>query len=253
MPLLTNSFNKTRDDFGTLKEYNQYLEDVETLSKLFHACSELTSAFNILNDIDVEKMEAQIEAYQAENASLIAKNKHKSELDQYSQAERDELEKRARAERVRLIEEAERIDRLEEERTKQEIVDALSRPGGGEELAREIRAKADKAKADRAAALAAAVPPSLAALNPAHHDDKDHPPTSPSYAGPYVPIPYADPDLLPWSHWYEMKEDYVDGRSGVVWAKEDRDKKVRGGGWDLHTFWEMEIRGAVEGLGIEPL
>lgn len=34
VPLLTDSFNKTRDDFETLKEYNQYLEDVETLSKL---------------------------------------------------------------------------------------------------------------------------------------------------------------------------------------------------------------------------
>lgn len=32
--MLTDSFNKTRDDFESLKEYNQYLEDVETLSEL---------------------------------------------------------------------------------------------------------------------------------------------------------------------------------------------------------------------------
>ncbi len=50
-----------------------------------------------------------------------------------------------------------------------------------------------------------------------------------------------------------MKEDYVDGRSGTIWVKEDKEGKVRGGGYELRTFWGMEIRSAVEGLGVEPL
>ena len=50
-----------------------------------------------------------------------------------------------------------------------------------------------------------------------------------------------------------MKEDYLDGRSGVIWTKEDKDGTVRGGGYDLKLFWEMEVRCAVEALGVEPL
>lgn len=50
-----------------------------------------------------------------------------------------------------------------------------------------------------------------------------------------------------------MKEDYVDGRGGVFEVKEDKDGRVRGGGFDLGLFWEMEIRAAVEGLGVERL
>lgn len=50
-----------------------------------------------------------------------------------------------------------------------------------------------------------------------------------------------------------IKEDYIDGRSGVSFVKEDKEGKVRGGGFELRTFWEMEIRSAIEGLGVEPL
>lgn len=31
--ILTSRYNKTRDDFASLKEYNQYLEDVEDMSE----------------------------------------------------------------------------------------------------------------------------------------------------------------------------------------------------------------------------
>ena len=36
-------------------------------------------------------------------------------------------------------------------------------------------------------------------------------------------------------------------------AKRNKDGRYRGGGFDLRQFWEMEIRSAVESLGIEPL
>ena len=45
----------------------------------------------------------------------------------------------------------------------------------------------------------------------------------------------------------------MDGRSGVLWVKEDKEGKVRGGGYDLRMFWEMEIRCAVESLAVDPL
>lgn len=84
--------------------------------------------------------------------------------------------------------------------------------------------------------------------------EEDHPdPLSVEYNGPYVAFPYSNPEEAVWSSWYTLKEDYVDGREGVWTIKEDKEGKVRGGGFELGLFWEMEIRSAVEGLGIEPL
>jgi CDK-activating kinase assembly factor MAT1 len=204
-----------------------------------------------LNDIDVPETEARIAAYQSENAALITKNKHKAAVESMSASEREEVEKRAKAERARMIEEAERVERAEDERVKAEIVDALSRQEGGEALAKELRERHAKAKAARQAALAAAVPPSLAQL--AKDEGPAHSPNSPAYAGPYVPIPYNDPDTAPWAEWYSLSDEYADGRAGVVKAREDRNKIYRAGGWDVREYWELEVRCAIESLCIEPL
>lgn len=75
-------------------------------------------------------------------------------------------------------------------------------------------------------------------------------PLDPGYHGPFVPIPFQDPDQAIWKDWYTLKDDYADGRPGVLAVKEDKDGKVRGGGYDLKEFWEMEIRSAVEGLAV---
>ncbi|GMK58303.1 hypothetical protein CspeluHIS016_0503350 [Cutaneotrichosporon spelunceum] len=232
-------FNKRQDDFPTQRAYDDYLQDVEEMT------------FNLLNDTDVPETEARIAAYQNENASLITTNKHKAAMESMSAAEREEVEKRARAERARMIEDAERVERAEDERVKAEIVDALSRQEGGEAFAKEIRVKHARAKAARAAALAAAVPPSLALL--AKDEGPAHSPNSPAYAGPYVPIPYDDPDTAPWASWYGLREEYADGRAGVVKAREDKEKAYRAGGWDVREYWELEVRSAIESLCIEPL
>ena len=178
-----------------------------------------------------------------------------------------------------MVEEAERVEREEGARVRSEIVEALvgstccftyvpstdwrwenkltgySQAGGSKQMADDIKTRGDRAKAARAEALAQAIPPSLAVFyqNLPLSTEVDHSPLSPSYAGPYVAIPYSDPDLAAWKKWYEMKEDYVDGRSGVIWVKEDKEGKVRGGGYDLNLFWEMEVRCAVEALGVKPI
>lgn len=204
--------------------------------------------FNLLNDVNVAQTEERLAKWAADNAGQIATNQHKLAMEALSQTERDDVERRARAERKHMIEEAERVERAEETRVRAELVDALARTSGGPEAAREITERAARAKAARAAALAATVPPSLAALYSNNAEIEQHAPTSPSYAGPYVAIPHSDPDAAAWSGWYDLQDDYADGRSGVIWAKEDRESKVKAGGWNLGLFWEMEVRSAVEGL-----
>jgi CDK-activating kinase assembly factor MAT1 len=124
---------------------------------------------------------------------------------------------------------------------------------GDKAKAQEIRERTDREKAARVEALARAVPPSLTNLSSSTNDQDDLDPLSAGYNGPYVAIPYSDPAQAAWTGWYDLRPDYMDGREGVWSVKEGKDGKVRGGGYDLSLFWEMEIRSAVEGLGIEPM
>ena len=190
------------------------------------------------------------------NAGLLAANAERAALESLSQTEKDELERRARDERRRMVEEAERKELEEERRLKQEIVDALAH--GSAATAEEIRQRGEKEKVARAEALAKAVPPSLSSLYAsilptAMASDIEHSPLSPNYAGPWVAMPYADLDNATYTTWYDLKEDYVDGRRGVRFGLDDKDGTVRPGGYDLSGWWHLELRAAVEGLAIEPI
>lgn len=82
-------FNKKEDDFATLREYNDYLEEIETI------------IFNLCNNIDVVETNKRIEQYKKENKDIILKNKIKIgkeelQLEELLEEERhcDELRKR---------------------------------------------------------------------------------------------------------------------------------------------------------------
>jgi hypothetical protein len=83
------------------------------------------AAFNLLNDIDLDRTERRIAEHAKQNAKLIAANQEKAALEAMSQSERDEVERRAREERMRMVEEAQRLERSEEERVKAEVIEAL--------------------------------------------------------------------------------------------------------------------------------
>ncbi|OXG98333.1 CDK-activating kinase assembly factor MAT1, partial [Cryptococcus neoformans A1-35-8] len=230
-------FNKRRGDFDSDKEYDDYLEKVEDYT------------FNLLNDVDVAQTEKYIEDWQRDNRKDIDDNKLKISEESMTQSKREETDRRVREERMRKMEEAERIEKIEVERIRGEITDALSR--GEKRRARDIELKAREAKRLREEALFEYVPPSL--LASMVRTDTQHSPLSPSYNGPYVPIPYSDPDHASWVDWYDRQPEYVDRRSRVMFIREDKEGKVRGGGYDLNLFWEMEVRSAVEAVGVEPL
>ncbi|XP_061367803.1 uncharacterized protein LOC133310825 isoform X1 [Gastrolobium bilobum] len=60
---IASIFNKREDDFPSLKEYNDYLEEVEDMT------------FNLIEGIDVSAIEAKIAKYQEENAEQIMINR----------------------------------------------------------------------------------------------------------------------------------------------------------------------------------
>lgn len=216
------------------------------------------TAFNLLNDIDLDSTEARIAEFSRKNAAAIAANKDRAALEALSQTERDEVEKRARRERRRMVEEAERVEAAEKTRLEREVTEALGR--GDPARAKRLREDFARVSRARAEVLESAVPPSLLAVMGARNgrdgadaDEQDHEPLSPNYGGPWVPIPLDDPDQAAWSAWYTSAEEYQDGRAEVHKVRMDKEKRFKAGGYDLGLFWEMEIRAAVDSLAIEPL
>lgn len=81
-------FNKKEDDFASLREYDDYLEQVETI------------IYNLTYEVDVEQTKQMIEQYRRDNAELISKNRGKLDPDE---AILDELiEKEREDERFRI-------------------------------------------------------------------------------------------------------------------------------------------------------
>lgn len=60
---IASIFNKREEDFPSLREYNDYLEEVEDMT------------FNLVEGVDVPAIEAKIAQYQEENAEQIMINR----------------------------------------------------------------------------------------------------------------------------------------------------------------------------------
>ncbi|QDS72118.1 hypothetical protein FKW77_003760 [Venturia effusa] len=118
-------YNREESDFETLRDYNDYLQQVEDVT------------FNLINRINVEATEREIKAYQAANLDLIEKNLKRAKAGTEDFAKRQELERRAERERrkkQRLEEEEER--RIKDEQ-RRELIRQLEAGGDANELAKQ--------------------------------------------------------------------------------------------------------------------
>lgn len=102
---ILKDYNKTEEDFETLREYNDYLEEIEEI------------IFNFTSNIDVEETKAKVEAYKKENYKTIQKNRvaqsrQEAYLKEKTLAEEKEAEeRRAHEQECELMEEMERQER----------------------------------------------------------------------------------------------------------------------------------------------
>ncbi|KAG7296643.1 hypothetical protein JYU34_020463 [Plutella xylostella] len=96
-------YNKKEEDFATLREYNDYLEEIETI------------IFNLTNNIDIVGTNKRIEQYKRDNKELIMKNKVKIGREELELEEILEIEKQM--EDLRRAE----VARFEQEAKKQKI------------------------------------------------------------------------------------------------------------------------------------
>lgn len=90
---LRKIYNLREDDFPTLRDYNDYLEKVETL------------IMNLASNIDVEETENEIRLFQEQNSEIIDRNKKRLDADQMwiQQQLKEEREMKARLNELHTV------------------------------------------------------------------------------------------------------------------------------------------------------
>jgi CDK-activating kinase assembly factor MAT1 len=223
-------FNKRREDFPDLRIYNDYLEEVEDIT------------FNLINDIDVQKTEARIAKYRAENAALIELNIQRDE--QYAAAlkEQEELERQNKEQRAAELRREEEEEREEREKGRREIIDKLET---SDKDARKLIAKS-KAKAEAKRSQ------TMRSLSSSSNSQLLRSRAARSTVIPDVPhVPLQD-------SWYAYEESFTLRREGYrdflsEAVRKDREGIMRGGGYMVEEAWERAIRSAVAELSLAPL
>ncbi|CAK5279375.1 unnamed protein product [Mycena citricolor] len=228
---IAKEFNKRSEDFMSLRDYNDYLEDVEDIT------------WNLINDIDPAGTEARIVAYREANAALTLLNTQREEayvlsLKQAEEAERKEKEMRAEA--MRREEEEERVAR---ESGKKEIIDRLERSDGksAAKIVRQSKRERAEKEASRRGVSDGQGPQALlrarlAAVAAAAKDT------------PHVPL---QDDYYAYEDKFTLQAVYVDPASEAV--RKDREGIMRAGGYRVEEAWERALRSAVAGLDVWPL
>ncbi|CAH4036431.1 CDK-activating kinase assembly factor MAT1 [Pieris brassicae] len=110
---ILKDFNKKEEDFATLRDYNDYLEDIESI------------IFNLVNNIDIINTNKKIDQYKKDNKELIMKNKAKIGREELELEEILEIEKQMedlrRTEVLRIDQEAKK----QKIREKEALIDEL--------------------------------------------------------------------------------------------------------------------------------
>nr|GAT51093.1 CDK-activating kinase assembly factor [Mycena chlorophos] len=226
---IAKEFNKKLEDFPSLREFNDYLEDVEDIT------------FNLINDVDPAGTEARITANREANAALIRLNAQRDAqyaLSLQQTEENDRKEKEMRAEELRREEEEERAAR---ESGKREIIDRLERADG--KNASKVIRQTRKERAEREASKKGA--PSHAALLRARHAA-----TAAVMVKDTPHVPFQD-DYYAYQDRFTLLPTYVDPPSEAV--RKDREGIMRAGGYQVEEVWERALRFAVAGLDLAPM
>jgi CDK-activating kinase assembly factor MAT1 len=112
------TFNKTQQNFDSLMDYNNYLEEVETI------------IFNVVNGVDVEETERKLAAYELANRNLIKANMLRQKQEEDMQEELRVLEKERRRKVNQLTRELDDEERRIKQQAEQELVRQLATSHG---------------------------------------------------------------------------------------------------------------------------
>ena len=121
-------FNRREDEFTTLLAYNNYLEEIETLT------------FNLLYNVDVKATEQKLASYAQQNATSITKNQQRQQKESANaEAQLAAQKEQARIRRAEALREEE-DERREKEEGRREILQRLAEgEGDADQIVRETQ------------------------------------------------------------------------------------------------------------------
>ncbi|KUJ09526.1 RNA polymerase II transcription factor-like protein B subunit 3 [Mollisia scopiformis] len=226
-------YNKRQDEFETLLDWNNYLENVEGL------------VFDLVEGGKEDKMRAEekLRAYKERNLGEIEANKRAGleEIEMEKRRERAEKEA-ARQRRLAAVREAEE-EKMDVEKSRREVLEKLA---SGEGDAREITEMAQKVVLKKSGARRIA----SEAILQSNGSAKDPNLTirglkkreAPVAEKPYEP--FGGVDLAPSR--YVLQEDY-----DSEWlANAKKDQRHAAGGFSLHEYYARTMFEAFSGLGV---
>ena len=209
-------FNRREDEFDSLLDYNNYLNDVEDIT------------YNLINKIDVEKTEKKLQAYASQNADSISQNattasREAQDFSALQAAEREQAKLRRQA--ARREEEDERKEKRE---GRQHVLDRLASGADAKELEEEQKAALQKKK-EQAGLTNGFVIKGLKTKK-APEPDK---PFDPFDGFAIKPKHYTVQDRYEWPWLNNLRDDPV----------------IDAGGYDLKEFHTRALCEAFSGLG----
>jgi len=234
-------FNRREDEFDTLLDYNNYLEEVESIT------------FNLMNNIDVPETEKKLASYKEANSqsikhNIIMANDEKAELQAQRAAEREEAKLRREAARRELEEE-----KREKEQGQRQIIDKLaSGQGDAAKIIREgerimlKRSSARRADAERILQPIAAAE-ALANGNSSNGNDTFVIRGLKKRAAPEPEKAYDAFGGLEYVREYYVLQDRYDWE----WLDRARDElSYTAGGYDVNEYCQRALSEAFAGLGV---
>lgn len=244
---VATTFNRRREEFEDLLSYNNYLEEVETLT------------FNLVYGLDVETTEAKLKAYASQNAPVISRN---AALERQESANTEATFK-LQKEEARLRRQGAKQEDLDEQRdrveSRRDILDQIAAGGDPDQVAKEAQQKVvlkkSTARRNNNAAGGKSQPTAGRSV-----DNNASAPPAPIFSiqglkpilAPEPEKPYSPFGDLSFTHeYYTLPSDTGKSYYEHPWLEQARtDPVFTTGGYDVCEYTARAMLEAFAGLGV---
>jgi len=230
-------FNRREEEFESLRDYNDYLNDVEDIT------------FNLVNNIDVEQTNKRFEAYQKAHEKEIMENAQLAQQEKLSFSAMQKAERQQARERREAARREDEEERREIEENRRDVLNRLASGQDAETVTKEGQQVQLKKRMDRQAAaerqrqLQAASDGNSGSNGSSNLVIKGL--RARQKAEPEAPIdPFGGLRIA--TKYYSLQDDYV----WEGYREPSKDTKVTAGGYSVASWTNRALCEAFSGLGV---
>ncbi|GAB1730187.1 hypothetical protein NU195Hw_g7492t1 [Hortaea werneckii] len=242
-------FNRREDEFEDLRNWNDYLNDVEDIT------------FNLVNRIDLDATNARFEAYRKANEEGIAENERLAAEEKSQFSSRQKAERQLARERREQARREEEMERRELEANRRDVLERLAQGGDAEEVLRkgeevQLKKRMGRGEAERRRAglqqQQSQSSSDVAGAERSSTSTDNGPAVLKGLRKPASTKPVPEPPIDPFggvrfsTKFFALQDEYR--WEGVQDTR--RDVKHVAGGYDVRDFTQRSLVAAFAGLGV---